>query len=106
MPLYEFRDDITGKVIERIVKWSDLDEFLISNPNLHKLVSAPMIVSGVDGLRKVDGGFKEVLSKIGAANPDTPLGREVNSRSAKEVKTQSAVDKWKSKAGVTGYKIP
>lgn len=106
MPLYEFRNDISGEVVEHIVKWSDLDQFLIDNPHLHKLVSAPMVVGGVDGLRKTDGGFNEVLSKIGAANPDTPLGREVNSRSAKQVKTQNAVDKWKSKAGVTGYKIP
>jgi|TARA_R110000868_G_scaffold9000_3_gene45572 hypothetical protein len=105
MPLYDFRDNTSGEIVERLVKYADLDQFALDNPNLEKMVSAPMIVGGVDGLRKTDGGFNEVISKIAARNPDTPLGREVNSRSAKEVKTQAAVDKWKSKAGVTGYNL-
>ena len=56
-----------------------------------------MIVGGVDGLRKPDEGFQEVLSKIGEQNPQTPFGREVNkATTAKRGAVNRAVDKWKS----------
>ena len=97
MPLYEFIDNDTGEKFELLLKIAERDEFLEANPNVKGVMSAPMIVSGVDGLRKPDEGFKEVLSKIGEQNPQTPFGREVNkSTSAKQGAVNKAVDKWKS----------
>ena len=97
MPLYEFIDSDTGEKFELLLKIAERDEFLEANPNVKGVMSAPMIVSGVDGLRKPDEGFKEVLSKIGEQNPQTPFGREVNkSTSAKQGAVNKAVDKWKS----------
>ena len=96
MPLYEFIDNDTGEKFELLLKIAERDEFLKANPNVKGVMSAPMIVSGVDGLRKPDEGFKEVLSKIGEQNPQTPFGREVNkSTSAKQGAVNKAVDKWK-----------
>ena len=63
MPLYDFVDTETGEEFELMLKLSEREEFLKDNPNIKQKVGAPMIVGGVDGLRKVDDGFKEVLQK-------------------------------------------
>lgn len=97
MPLYEFEDTDTGERFELLLKISEREDFLKANPNVKSVMSAPMIVGGVDGLRKVDDGFNEVLQKIGEQNPQTPFGREVNkSTTAKQGAVNKAVDKWKS----------
>ena len=96
MPLYDFEDTKTGEQFELQLKISEKDDFLKANPNLKQLIGTPMIVGGVDGLRKPDEGFQEVLQKIGEQNPQTPLGREVNkSTTAKQGAVNKAVDKWK-----------
>ena len=96
MPLYDFEDTETGEQFELQLKISEKDEFLKANPNLKQLIGTPMIVGGVDGLRKPDEGFNEVLQKIGEQNPQTPFGREVNkSTTAKQGAVNRAVDKWK-----------
>tara|TARA_B100001113_G_C21117770_1_gene626096 strand:+ start:493 stop:816 length:324 start_codon:yes stop_codon:yes gene_type:complete len=96
MPLYDFEDTETGEQFELQLKISEKDEFLKSNPNLRQVIGTPMIVGGVDGLRKPDEGFKEVLSKIGEQNPQTPFGREVNSaKGSKQGAVNKAVDRWK-----------
>ena len=97
MPLYDFEDTKTGEQFELQLKISEKDDFLKANPNLKQLIGTPMIVGGVDGLRKPDEGFQEVLHKIGEQNPQTPFGREVNkSTTAKQGAVNRAVDKWKS----------
>ena len=99
MPLYDFEDTKTGEQFELQLKISEKDDFLKANPNLKQLIGTPMIVGGVDGLRKPDEGFNEVLQKIGEQNPQTPFGREVNkSTTAKQGAVNKAVDKWKKAA--------
>ena len=99
MPLYDFQDTETGEVFELNLRIAEKDDFLKANPNLKQVIGAPMIVGGVDGLRKPDEGFQEVLSKIGEQNPQTPFGREVNkSTTAKGGAVNKAVDKWKRSA--------
>lgn len=99
MPLYDFVDTDTGEVFELMLKISEKDEFLKANPNLKQKVGAPMIVGGVDGLRKVDDGFNEVLQKIGEQNPQSNFGRSMNSaKSGKQGQVNKAVDKWKAQA--------
>ena len=70
MPLYDFIDTETGEEFELMLKIAEREEFLKDNPNVKQKVSAPMIVGGVDGLRKVDDGFNEVLQKIGEQNKE------------------------------------
>jgi len=96
MPLYDFVDTETGEEFELLLKLSEREEFLKDNPNIKQKVGAPMIVGGVDGLRKVDDGFKEVLSKVAEQNPQSNFGREVNSaKTNKQGAVNKAVDKWK-----------
>ena len=96
MPLYHFEHTHTGEVYELNLRIAEKDDFLKANPNLKQVIGAPMIVGGVDGLRKPDEGFQEVLSKIGEQNPQTPFGREVHkSTTAKQGAVNKAIDKWK-----------
>ena len=99
MPLYDFQDTETGEVFELNLRIAEKDDFLKANPNLKQVIGAPNIVSGVDGLRKVDDGFKEVLSKVAEQNPQSNFGREINSaKSGKQGQVNKAVDKWKKLA--------
>jgi len=96
MPLYDFEDTETGEVFELSLKIAEREDFLKANPQVKQIISAPMIVGGVDGLRKVDDGFKEVLSKVAEQNPQSNFGREVNSaKTNKQGAVNKAVDKWK-----------
>lgn len=99
MPIYEFVDTETGEDFELFLKISEREEFLKDNPTIKGKMSAPMIVGGVDGLRKVDDGFKEVLQKIGEQNPQSNFGKEINSaKSGKQGQVNKAVEKWQKKA--------
>lgn len=99
MPLYDFEDRDTGEVFELNLKIAEKEDFLKANPNLRQIIHAPVIVSGVDGQRRVDDGFKDVLSKIAEQNPQSNFGREVNSaKTNKQGAVNKAVDKWKRSA--------
>ena len=99
MPIYEFVDTETGEEFELFLKISEREEFLKDNPTVKGKMSAPMIVGGVDGLRKVDDGFKEVLQKIGEQNPQSNFGKEINSaKSGKQGQVNKAVEKCQKKA--------
>ena len=69
MPTYTFRDKNTGEVFDKLMKIADREQFLKDNPNLESIIGTPSIGDPVRlGIRGTDSGFKEVLSKIGAAN--------------------------------------
>ena len=51
-------------------------------------------------LIKNDDGWNEVLSKVSEAHPESPLASKHIRKSAKEVATASAVNKWRKKAGL------
>ena len=70
MPTYTFRNKQTGEVFDRLMKISDREQFLIDNPDLESIIGgAPALGDSVRlGIRRPDGGFNEVLSKIGSAN--------------------------------------
>jgi len=99
MPLYDFVDTETGEQFEMLLKLAEREKFLKDNPQIKQKVSAPMIVGGVDGLRKVDDGFNEVLQKIGEQNPQSNFGRSMNSaKTGKQGQVNKAVDRWKAQA--------
>lgn len=69
MPTYTFRDKETGEIFDKLMSWDNRQKFLEENPNLETIMGAPAMGDSVRlGVRKTDDGFKEVLSKISAAN--------------------------------------
>ena len=95
MPLYTFIDKDTNELIELTLRIADYDSFLTSNPNLERYIdSVPGLVSG-RGSIKTDSGFKEVLSKVAEAHPNSELADRTLSRSSTQVKVDNVVNKYR-----------
>lgn len=95
MPIYAFRDKNTNEEFDVMMSYTELDAYAAANPDHERVYYAPAIVSGVSITGKLDSGFKDVLSKISDAHPESPLADRHRSRSVKEVQTQRAISKWK-----------
>lgn len=96
MPLYSYRDKNTNEEFDVMMSYKDLEAYAAAHPDHERVYYAPAIVSGVSLTGKLDSGFKDVLSKISDAHPESPLADRHRSRSVKEVQTQRAVKKWRS----------
>mgnify|MGYP003326834512 CR=1 FL=1 len=93
MPRYDFLNTDTNEIEEHTMSYKVLDEFKQNNPHLKQQISAMNIVGGTGDRVKVDGGFNDVLQKIAATQPDTPMGERYHRKSAKEVKTREVIKK-------------
>ena len=95
MPTYEFKNTETGEEFEAIMKISEREEFLRTNPHIQPMVSAPMLVSSVAGMgtHRVPDGFKEVLSKVAEAHPASPVAQKHGKKSIKQIKTEQVIKK-------------
>jgi hypothetical protein len=94
MPIYEFEDTNTGERLEKFLSFSGKDDFLKENPHIEqRIFTAPADVGGVGDRVKPDSGMNEVFSRIGAANPDSPMGERYHRKTTKEVKTRAVVKK-------------
>jgi len=95
MPIYTFKDKDTDELVEFTLRIADYDSFLTSNPSLERYFdSFPGIVGGTGSIR-TDSGFKEVLSKVAEAHPNSELADRTVSRSAKQVKIDNTVNKYR-----------
>lgn len=77
MPTYTFKNTDTGEEFERFMSISAREDYLKENPNLETLIAgAPALIDPVRlGIRKTDGGFKEVLQKIHSRTPGSILNK-------------------------------
>ena len=99
MPTYSFIDKDTDEEFEMFMSWSDREEFLKENPNIEpRMFSAPALVRGVATSNKVPDGFKEVLSKVAEAHPESVVGDRYGKKSIKNVKTREIVKKYYEKS--------
>lgn len=79
MPTYTFRNIETGETFDQLMSWSARQDFLQQNPNLEPVIGAPSLGDPVRlGIRSTDSGFKEVLSRIGAANYKSNLSDKLS----------------------------
>lgn len=80
MPIYRFRNKVTGIIFEELMSLSQRDQFLVDRADLFEyVVSAPNIIDPVRlGIRKPDQGFKEVLKKIHTNTPGSILDKNTN----------------------------
>lgn len=95
MPIYTFRDTDTDEVFDIMMSMNDLDAYKVQNPTHARVLSAPAIVSGVSLTGKLDDGFKDVISKISSAHPDSPLAQQHGRKSIKQAQTERALKKWR-----------
>ena len=88
MPTYDIIDDETNEHFTIFCKYSDLEQYLVDNPTCRKLISAPAIV-GDHVVKRMDGGMKEVFSRVAEAHPNSPLAdRFGDNRTAQQKRVQ------------------
>ena len=94
MPIYTFENTKTGKVYDDMMSISEKESFLKKNKHIRQRLRTINISSGVVGVNmKNDGGWKDNLSRIAEAHPNSELAKQHKRRSTKEVKTQQVVEK-------------
>lgn len=98
MATYTFRNKETNEVFEHSMRMSEYDSYMEDHPNVERYYqpSASLnIVSGV-GEIKTDNGFKEVLSKVAEAHPNSELANRTLSKSIREHQIDRVVNKYRS----------
>lgn len=94
MPTYSFRNNETGEEYDRIMSWDDKVEYLKENPHIDSIITgAPGLVAATGDRTKPPSGFKEVLSKIADANPNSKLANDYGKKDHKSVKIRETVQK-------------
>ena len=96
MPRYTFENKKTGKVWVDFMMITEMENYLKNNKHIVQVIQPINIVSGVQGMSyKTDGGWKDNLSRIAEAHPNSPLADRYGKPSIKEVKTKNVVKKHK-----------
>ena len=93
MPTYTFEGKETGEVFDKLMKISEKEQYLKDNPNLKSVLTAPNFV-GDHIVKRMDGGMKEVFSKIADAHPNTPVGDRFGRKSAADIRKDIVVKKY------------
>lgn len=79
---------------------SAADQYLEENPHIERFPNgAPALVGGTGDRTKTDDGFKEVLSKIADANPNSNLASDYGKKDKKSVTVRNAVQRVQKKLG-------
>ena len=95
MPTYDFLNTKTGKKFTDMMSISEKEEYLEKNPHIKQQIGKINIVSGVMGMgrMKTDGGWKDMLSRIGDAHPGSKVHDLYGNKSIKDIKTRQVVKK-------------
>ena len=94
MPIYTFENTKTGEVYDDMMSIAEKETFLKKNKHIKQCLTKINISSGVMGVNmKNDGGWKDNLSRIAEAHPNSELANQHKRRSVKEVQTQQVVAK-------------
>ena len=106
MPTYTIRNSENNDQYDTVCSWNELQEFLKVHPTFEKVITAPMIVSGVEGkTHKVDEGFKENMSRIAEAHPNSPMAeRYGHGKNIAETRVRNVAKKHKL-LDVTGQNV-
>jgi hypothetical protein len=100
MPIYTYYDPETEEEWDELWSYDTHKQFLADNPNLQQRFHAPNFVSGISGVtHKNDSGFNDMMQRIAAANPQSPLADKYGDKGIKASKTRDAVKKVKKKVG-------
>ena len=98
MPLYTFENKRTGKTFTEMMTISEMESYLKKNKHIKQNITSVNIVAGVSGMSyKSDQGWKETLSKVAEAHPQSALANEVGKKSIKQIKTGQVVKKHRAR---------
>ena len=98
MPTYRFYNKRTKKEYTDLMSISEMEEFIkkkhikLLPPTQLNIVSTTGTIDG-----KTDSGFKEVLSKVSEAHPNSPLARRYGKRSVKDTQIERVRKKHRTR---------
>jgi len=96
MPIYTFydeADDMSEETWDKICSWEAKKAYLADNPTVKEIIGAPATIKGTGDHTKPPDGFKEVLQRIGEANPTSKLGSDYGPKDYKSVEKRKVMDK-------------
>ena len=98
MPTYRFQNLKTGVVYEDFMSIAEMEK-LKRNKSVKLLPPTQMnIVSSVGSVdTHTDNGFKEVLSKVSEAHPNSPLARRYGKRTVKDTQIEKVRKKHRNR---------
>jgi hypothetical protein len=64
MPTYTFRDTNTEEVFDKMLRLAEREQYLLDNPNLVSVITAPGVNKELTSKMKPDQGFRDVLREI------------------------------------------
>ena len=89
MPTYSFYNTETNEQFEDFMSWSQRETYLKENPHIEPMLTTAALV-GDHIIQKVDGGMKDVFSRVAEAHPNSPLAdRYGSSRNSKQKKIEN-----------------
>jgi len=94
MPIYTFYNKKTKKEFDEMMTIAEMEEYVIKNKHITQVIKGINIVSGVGSIKQ-DGGWKDNLSRIAEAHPNSALAERYGKKSIKTIKTEQAVAKNK-----------
>lgn len=101
MPIYTYYNPETEEAWDELWSYDTHKQFLADNPNLQQIFHAPNVVSGISGVtHKNDSGFNDMMSRIAAANPTSPLAEKYGDKGTKAAKIRDAVKKQKVRQAI------
>jgi len=97
MPIYTFKNTKTGKEFDDMMSIAEMEEYLSKNKHISQVLKGLNIISGTGSNRtgKTDSGWKENLSRIAEAHPQSALAQRYGKKSIKQIKTEQALAKNK-----------
>jgi hypothetical protein len=93
MPTYTFKNKDTGEIFDKAMRIAEKEPYLKDNPNLESMITAPNFV-GDHIIKKMDGGMKEVLQRIGDGHPKSPLADRFSRKSMADQRKEKVVKKY------------
>ena len=98
MPTFRFLNTETGEEFEDFISNNRKQDLLEKNPHIKQLPSSFAIASMAGSLEsKTDNTWKEVLSKVAEAHPDSTVGERYGKKSIRDVRTRNIIEKHYSK---------
>jgi hypothetical protein len=92
VPIYTFYNKNTKKEFDEMMSIAEMEEYLNNNKHITQVLKGLNIVSGVGSIKQ-DGGWKDNLSRIAEAHPQSALADRYGKKSTKSIKTQQALAK-------------
>ena len=96
MPTYTFFNKRTKKEFDDMMSIAEMEDYLKKNKHIKQVLKGINIVASVGSRTgKTDSGWKDTLSKIAEAHPQSPLAKQHTKKTIKQIKTEQAIAKNK-----------